>query len=185
MPNSASCRPSGKWRLEPAAVHVVRGGTGIRSGRPGKASAFDGMADLRENRPMISDLALSIFSGSNFMRRAVHAVAEAGRLGTVREDMTEMAAASGAMHFGARHAEAAIHGRLDGASRAAPRSSANRSHSRTWCPDSNSSLPHPAQTKSPTRFSCSAGWCRRARFRAGAAPGIVPASAPGAIPLRF
>src|SRR5690606_20537486 len=43
-------------------------------------------------------------------RHAVHAVALAGRLRAVVEDMAEMAAAARAMHLGADHAEAVIRG---------------------------------------------------------------------------
>src|SRR5438552_17013820 len=41
-------------------------------------------------------------------RRAVHAVALAGRLRTVGEDVAQMAAALGAMHLGAAHEEALV-----------------------------------------------------------------------------
>ena len=41
-------------------------------------------------------------------RHAVHAVALAGRLGTIVENMAEMAAAAAAMNFGSCHEEAAV-----------------------------------------------------------------------------
>src|SRR5690606_10112268 len=41
-------------------------------------------------------------------RRAVYAVAQAGRRRAVVEDMAEMTAAAAAMHFGADHAEGRI-----------------------------------------------------------------------------
>src|ERR1700686_2031352 len=45
---------------------------------------------------------------------AVHAVAQAGRLRPVVEDVTEMAAAAGAMNFGPQHPEGAVFGLADG-----------------------------------------------------------------------
>src|SRR5690242_20347726 len=41
-------------------------------------------------------------------REAVHAVAQSGRLRTVVEDVTQMAAAAAAMDLGARHAEGPV-----------------------------------------------------------------------------
>src|SRR5271169_5206383 len=46
-------------------------------------------------------------------RVAVHAVAQSGRLRPVVEDVTEMAAAAAAMHFGPRHAEGPVFGFAD------------------------------------------------------------------------
>src|SRR3954452_2904971 len=46
-------------------------------------------------------------------RKTVHAVAQAGGLGAVVEDMAEMAAAAAAMDFGAQHAEGAVLGLAD------------------------------------------------------------------------
>src|SRR4051812_49210694 len=47
-------------------------------------------------------------------RKAVHAVTQTGRLRSVVEDVTEMAAAAAAVDFGAQHAEAAVLGLADG-----------------------------------------------------------------------
>src|SRR6185503_12766188 len=47
-------------------------------------------------------------------RRAVHAIALAGRLGAIREDMAEMAAALGAMDLGSGHEVAGVGRGLDG-----------------------------------------------------------------------
>src|SRR3954447_19848250 len=47
-------------------------------------------------------------------RKTVHAVAQAGRLRAVVEDVAEMAAAAGAMDFGAQHAEGPVLGLADG-----------------------------------------------------------------------
>src|SRR5579862_9164316 len=49
-----------------------------------------------------------------FERHAVHAVAQAGRLRPVVEDVAEMAAAAMARHRRARHAERAVGGLVDG-----------------------------------------------------------------------
>ena len=48
-------------------------------------------------------------------RESVHAVAQAGGLRAVVEDVAEMAAAAAAMDFGAQHAEGAVIGLADGA----------------------------------------------------------------------
>src|SRR5262249_46468665 len=55
-------------------------------------------------------------SGFGFegQRGAVHTVAQSGRARTVGKDLTEMSAAARAVHFGARHAVAAVLGRRDG-----------------------------------------------------------------------
>src|ERR1700685_311073 len=53
-------------------------------------------------------------SRHEFERHAVHAIAQAGRLRPVVEDMAEMAAAAMARHRRARHAERAIGGLVDG-----------------------------------------------------------------------
>src|ERR1700738_262153 len=47
-------------------------------------------------------------------RKAVHAVAQAGRLRAVVEDVAEMAAAAAAVDFGAQHAGGAILGSAGG-----------------------------------------------------------------------
>src|SRR5471032_985039 len=47
-------------------------------------------------------------------RKAVHAVAQAGRLRPIVEDVTEMAAAAAAVNFGAQHPEGAVFGLADG-----------------------------------------------------------------------
>src|SRR6202048_771070 len=47
-------------------------------------------------------------------RKTVHAVAQAGRLRAVVEDVAEMAAAATAVNFGAQHAEGAVLGLADG-----------------------------------------------------------------------
>src|SRR5262249_14129085 len=46
-------------------------------------------------------------------RKTVHAIAQAGRLRAVVEDVAEVAAAAAAMHFGAGHAEGAVLGGAD------------------------------------------------------------------------
>src|SRR5580692_1669602 len=48
-----------------------------------------------------------------YQRKAVHAVAQAGRLRPVVEDVTEMAAAAAAMNFGPQHPEGAVFGLAD------------------------------------------------------------------------
>src|ERR1700689_98316 len=48
-----------------------------------------------------------------YQRKAVHAVAQAGRLRPVVEDVTEMAAAAPAMNFGPQHPEGAVLGLAD------------------------------------------------------------------------
>src|SRR5476649_674698 len=47
-------------------------------------------------------------------REAVHAVAQAGRLRPVVEDVTEVAAAATAMNFGPQHSKGAVFGLADG-----------------------------------------------------------------------
>src|SRR6202047_5488174 len=47
-------------------------------------------------------------------REAVHAIAQAGRLWPVVEDVTEMAAATAAVNFGPQHPEGAVFGLADG-----------------------------------------------------------------------
>src|SRR6266481_6196415 len=47
-------------------------------------------------------------------RKAVHAVAQAGRLRSVVEDVTEMAAAAAAMNFGPQHSQGPVFGLADG-----------------------------------------------------------------------
>src|SRR3979411_2470667 len=47
-------------------------------------------------------------------RKAVHAVARAGRLRSVVEDVTEMAAAAAAMNFGPQHPQGPVFGLADG-----------------------------------------------------------------------
>src|SRR5580693_5967838 len=47
-------------------------------------------------------------------RKTVHAVAQAGRLRAIVEDVAEMAAAATAVNFGAQHAEGAVLGLADG-----------------------------------------------------------------------
>src|SRR5580698_7240121 len=49
-----------------------------------------------------------------YQREAVHAIAQAGRLRPVVEDVTEMAAAAAAMNFGPQHPEGAVFGLADG-----------------------------------------------------------------------
>src|SRR3954447_12942725 len=49
-----------------------------------------------------------------YQRKAVHAVAQAGRLRAVVEDVAEMAAAAATVDFGAQHAEGAVLGLADG-----------------------------------------------------------------------
>src|SRR6202040_3059614 len=49
-----------------------------------------------------------------YQRVAVHAVAQSGRLRPIVEDVTEMAAAAAAVHFGAQNAEGAVFGLADG-----------------------------------------------------------------------
>ncbi|CAH2401244.1 hypothetical protein MES5069_280021 [Mesorhizobium escarrei] len=58
---------------------------------------------------------LKLQSGSRleFQRDPVDAIAQAGRRRAVLEDVAEMAAAAGAVAFGADHAVAAVDGRLD------------------------------------------------------------------------
>ena len=65
-------------------------------------------------------------------RKAVHAVAQAGRLRTVVEDVAEMAAAAAAVHFGAQSCRRCGPRWCRPRSRAAGRSSASRCRSRTW-----------------------------------------------------
>ena len=52
--------------------------------------------------------------GDELQRDAVHAVAQAGRLGAVVEHVAQMPAAAPAVHLGARHEEALVDGRADG-----------------------------------------------------------------------
>ena len=52
-------------------------------------------------------------AGWNTSAKTVDAVAQAGRLRPVVEDVAEMAAAAAAMHFGAQHAEGAVLGLAD------------------------------------------------------------------------
>src|SRR5665647_796846 len=47
-------------------------------------------------------------------RKAVHAVAQAGRLRSIVEDVAEMAAAAAAVDFGPQHSEGAVFGLADG-----------------------------------------------------------------------
>src|SRR3981081_4481572 len=49
-----------------------------------------------------------------FQRKAVHAVAQAGRLRPIVEDVTEMAAAAAAVNFGSQHPKGAVFGLADG-----------------------------------------------------------------------
>src|SRR6266550_1587473 len=49
-----------------------------------------------------------------YQRKAVHAVAQAGRLRSVVEDVTEMAAAAAAMNFGPQHPQGPVFGLADG-----------------------------------------------------------------------
>src|ERR1017187_2429707 len=49
-----------------------------------------------------------------YQRKAVHAVAQAGWLWPIVEDVTEMAAASAAMNFGPQHPKGAVFGLADG-----------------------------------------------------------------------
>jgi hypothetical protein len=46
-------------------------------------------------------------------RRSIHAIAQTGRLRAVVKDVTEMAAAPAAMHFGASHKQTAVGLRFD------------------------------------------------------------------------
>src|SRR6202020_2630239 len=48
-----------------------------------------------------------------YQRKAIHAVAQAGRLRPVVEDVAEMAAAAAAMNFGPQHPEGAVLGLAD------------------------------------------------------------------------
>src|SRR5258707_10610545 len=52
--------------------------------------------------------------GMKHQRKAVHAVAQAGRLRPVVEHMTEMTAATAAVHLGAQHAERPVGRGADG-----------------------------------------------------------------------
>src|SRR5258707_14983747 len=49
-----------------------------------------------------------------YQRKAVHAVAQAGRLRPIIENVTEMAAAAAAVDFGPQHPEGAVFGFADG-----------------------------------------------------------------------
>src|SRR6267143_1770769 len=49
-----------------------------------------------------------------YQRKAVHAVAQAGRLRPIVENVTEMAAAAAAVDFGSQHPEGAVFGLADG-----------------------------------------------------------------------
>src|SRR5262245_64737010 len=51
--------------------------------------------------------------GNEFQRDAVHAIAQTGRTRPVLEHMSEMTAATPAMHFGARDQERAVGRRAD------------------------------------------------------------------------
>src|ERR1700712_1363509 len=48
-----------------------------------------------------------------YQRKTVHAVAQAGRLRAVVEEMTEMAAAAAAVNFGPQHSKGAVFGLAD------------------------------------------------------------------------
>src|ERR1700694_1845187 len=49
-----------------------------------------------------------------YQRKAVHAVAQAGGLRPIEEEVTEMAAATAAVNFGAQHPEGPVFGLADG-----------------------------------------------------------------------
>src|SRR5262245_26598500 len=60
-----------------------------------------------------SGVARALLTRHEFHGDAVHAVAQAGRRRAVLEDMAEMAAAAAAVHLGAGHEPAVVHGRAD------------------------------------------------------------------------
>src|SRR6187431_3209426 len=85
----------------------------MRVSRPASASAADGIFD---GFPSITAPRMSRLRrlGAKLERDAVHAVAQAGGLGTVWKHMAEMAAAVGAVHFGPRHIHTAVLGGIHG-----------------------------------------------------------------------
>ena len=71
--------------------------------QPRRASQLPTICEMHEKRP-VETTGLFLFKPLGRLERhrhAVHAIAQAGRLGTVVEDMAQMAAAAAAMHFGA------------------------------------------------------------------------------------
>src|ERR1700722_12658864 len=79
------------------APDLMRGGN-----RSGQAEAKRQASGRRGSRRM------------KYHCKAVHAVAQAGRLRTIAEDVAEMAAAAAAVNFGAQHPQGAVFGLADG-----------------------------------------------------------------------
>ena len=96
-------------------------------------------------------------------RRAVHAIALAGRLRPVGKDVAEMAAALGAMHLGARHQEAAIGRGADARRASAPRTTASPMPLSYLVAESNNGSPQPAQRNVARALLVVAAGCVPAR----------------------
>ena len=116
--------------------------------------------------------------------KAVDAIAQAGRLRAVVENMTEMPAAATAMHFGPQHPEGAVLGLAEGIVRAADKSSASRCRSRISSPRRTAAGRSRRRRRRPCAFPSGAGSIPVARCRACAGFHIAAASAARAIPHR-
>ena len=110
-------------------------------------------------------------------RDAVDAVALAGRRRAVVEDMAEMAAAGGAMHFGARHDQLVVLWVPTRSRRPAPRSSASRCRNRTSPRRNRPACRSRRRHRGPPSCCRSAGWRRAARSPPRAARRTARASA--------
>ena len=154
--------PSGRFRsraeasrrrgVRPPDHHLLlarpdgRGGRDARSATP-RRSAKPRSASSSGSRPSSASSATprrasagscasspSRSGGAELQRQPVHAIAKAGRLRPVVEDVAEVPAAARAQDFGALHQQAAVGARDDGIGATAARSSASRCRSRTWSP---------------------------------------------------
>src|SRR5262245_33473477 len=79
MPNTARSRPSGNGGSSGVPSTKWRDGTGMRSARPGNASAADGTLSLRPNSAMVTTLRHSLLSRRRFPWHAASGARDADR----------------------------------------------------------------------------------------------------------
>ena len=122
--STGSCPPSAVERFD---LRLVAARVGLEGGG----------GEWRPIEPIVSPLALDgraalLLGGDELQGRRVHAVAQAGRLRPVVEDVAEVASATRAHDFGPAHEERIVGVlRPRPSSRAAPRSSASPCRTRT------------------------------------------------------
>ena len=143
-----------------------------------------GRCRQRRRAARVESEPLAAQAGAERHRVAVHAVAQAGRLGPVLEHVAQVPAAIRAMHFGARVAELEVGRGADPARAAAGRSSASRCRCRTWWRTNRARCRTPRSRTRPCGARRRAASCTAARCLPGAGSRTAPGSAASSIRRR-